>query len=273
MTARIFIGSMQVDAIPEDSRGLAYGDGLFETMRVHCGSVHWWEAHWSRLSHGAARLRLPLPDESMVRDHAAQVFGNANGVLKLLVCRGAGARGYAPDFDAMPVWVVTRHALPPGPRTSGLVLRWCGTRLAIQPALAGLKHCNRLEQVIARGEWQDPAIDDGLMLDSEACVVSATSANLFVLRAGGWLTPAIDRCGIAGICRAWCMEEINAKEARLTAVDVESADAVFLCNAVRGILPVARLPGREWRPHPDIAALQARLEQRHPAFANDREIL
>ncbi len=272
MTARIFIGSKQVDAIPADSRGLAYGDGLFETMRVHCGSVHWWDTHWSRLAHGAARLHVPLPDESMVRDHAAQLFGDAHGVLKLILSRGAGARGYAPDVEAEPVWSLSRHPLPPASRITGLVLRWCDTRLAIQPALAGLKHCNRLEQVIARGEWQDPGIDDGLMLDSEACVVSATSANLFVLRAGGWLTPPIDRCGVAGICRAWCMDEINAREARLTTEDVKASEAVFLCNAVRGILPVARLDGCTWLPHPDIAALQARLAQRHPAFANAREI-
>ncbi|MDQ3056171.1 MAG: aminodeoxychorismate lyase [Pseudomonadota bacterium] len=272
MTARIFIGDRQVDAIPEDSRGLAYGDGVFETMRMHRGVVHWWDAHWRRLAQGAARFRIPLPDASMARDHAAQLCGNANGVLKLMLTRGAGARGYAPGPGAAPLWLLSQHSLPARPRTDGLILRWCDTRLAIQPALAGLKHCNRLEQVIARGEWQDNGIDDGLMCDSEGFVVSATSANLFVLRDGRWLTPAVDRSGVAGICRAWCLQETTAHETRLTATDVESSDAVFLCNAVRGILPVARLHARAWSSHPDIADLQARLARAHPAFASDREV-
>lgn len=272
MTTRIFIGDRQVDAIPVYSRGLAYGDGLFETMRVHRGVVHWWDAHWSRLVHGAARLRIPLPDEFEAHDHAAQLFGNEDGVLKLILTRGNDGRGYIPAFEAEPVWLLSRHPLPPKSRAAGLVLRWCDTPLAIQSALAGLKHCNRLEQVIARGEWQDDSIDDGLMRDSEGFVVSATSANVYVLRDGRWLTPLLDRCGVAGICRAWCMPELDAHETRLTTEDIESSDAVFLCNAVRGILPVARLHARTWRSYPDIAALQARLARAHPAFASDREV-
>lgn len=269
MTARVFVGSRPVASLPADSRGVAYGDGVFETMRVHGGDVHWWQAHWSRLSDGATRLRIPLPNESTVRDHVAQLFGDAGGTLKLILTRGASGRGYAPAPDAEPVWLLSRHPPPAASRMGGLALRWCRTRFAIQPALAGLKHCNRLEQVIARGEWDDDGIDDGLMLDSEGFAVSATSANLFVLRDGGWRTPAIDRCGVAGICRAWCVQEMAALETRLTATDVETADAVFLCNAARGILPVARLHARAWSSHPDIADLQVQLARAHPAFASD----
>lgn len=271
MTALVFIGRTQVDSLPAENRGLAYGDGLFETMRVHRGDIRWWNAHWSRLRRGAARLRIRLPDESLVRDQTSQLFCNEDGVLKLIITRGTDGRGYAPVSDTEPTWLLSRHSLPAEPRADGLIVRWCDTRLAIQPALAGLKHCNRLEQVIARGEWQDESIDESLMRDSEGFVVSAVSANLFVLRDGAWVTPLIDRCGVAGVCRAWCMQELAAHEARLTVEDVESADAVFLCNAVRGILSVARLDGREWSLHSQVAALQARLAQEHPAFASDRE--
>ncbi len=272
MTTRMFVGDRQVDAIPPDNRGLAYGDGLFETMRVHRDTVHWWDAHWKRLAQGAARLRIPLPDAAFARDHAAQLSGNSDGVLKLILTRGAGARGYAPAPVTEPAWLLSQHPLPARARANGLILRWCETRLAIQPALAGLKHCNRLEQVIARGEWQDDGLDEGLMCDSEGFVVSAISANLFVLRDGRWQTPSVDRCGVAGLSREWCMQETAALETRLTATDVESADAVFLCNAVRGILPVSRLHARAWSSHPHIADLQARLARAHPAFANDREV-
>lgn len=272
MTARIFIGNQQIDSLPANNRGLAYGDGLFETMRVDRGQMPWWDAHWARLTHGAARLRLRLPEQSLVRNQASQLLGDGNGVLKLVVTRGMGARGYASAPGAEPNWLLSQHPLPPEPRESGLVLRWCDTRLAIQPALAGIKHCNRLEQVLARSEWQGDSIDEGLMRDNEGFVISATSANLFVLREDAWMTPFVDRCGVAGVCRAWSMQALDAREGRLTVEDVESSDAIFLCNAVRGILPVERLGARVWLSYPAVAALQARFAQIHPAFASDREV-
>jgi len=272
MTWRFFIGNTQCDALPPDSRGMAYGDGLFETMRVHRGDVPWWDAHWSRLVRGAARLQLRLPDAAFVRNQASQLVANEDSILKLIVTRGAGQRGYSPALHAEPNWLLSQYPLPPIPLENGLALRWCDTRLAIQPALAGIKHCNRLEQVMASGEWQDDAIDEGLMFDTEGFAVCATSANLFVSREGCWMTPLIDRCGVAGVCRAWCMVELDAIEMRLTRREVESADEIFLCNAVRGILPVARLDGLQWSWQPRVAELQARLAEVHPAFVRQREV-
>jgi 4-amino-4-deoxychorismate lyase len=139
----------------------------------------------------------------------------------------------------------------------------------LQPALAGIKHCNRLEQVLARAEWRDAQTHEGLMRSSEGDVVSATAANVFVLHEGRWTTPVIDRCGVAGICREWAIGALDAREARVAVTDVEAADAVFLCNAARGILPVAQLGVRSWRPHPQVAQLQRRLAAEHPAFATE----
>lgn len=277
MSARIFVGATRVDAVPANDRGLAYGDGLFETMRVHRGVVPWWDAHWARLGQGAQRLRMRVPDRALVEDQVAQLFADGgDGVLKLVVTRGSGDRGYAPPADASPTWLVSRHALPPKPRDGGLVLRWCDTRLAIQPALAGLKHCNRLEQVLARGEWDDPAAlhrdaDEGLLCSSEGDVVGATAANLFVLRDDQWHTPRIDRCGVAGICRDWIVRATGAEQGRLSVTDVETADALVLCNAVRGILGVARLGDRAWSPHPAVAALRRQLAATNPAFTETAE--
>ncbi|HEY4556239.1 MAG TPA: aminotransferase class IV, partial [Lysobacter sp.] len=126
---------------------------------------------------------------------------------------------------------------------------------------------NRLEQVLARAEWRDPDIHEGLLLDRDGHVVSATAANLFVLHAGRWLTPDLGECGVAGVCRAWAAASLGAGVARILPADVERADAVFVCNAVRGILPVTRLGDRNWSPHPDVTALQRRLSGEHPAFA------
>ncbi|MBF6023586.1 aminodeoxychorismate lyase [Lysobacter niastensis] len=268
-TPRYFVGRDRVDSLPDHDRGLAYGDGLFETMRAVHGSVPWWPAHWQRLQRGAQALRLSLPAEAQVREEAERMLEGGDGVLKLIVTRGAGGRGYPAPEESVPNWILSRHPLPPATPSAGLALRWCETRLALQPALAGIKHCNRLEQVLARSEWADPDIHEGLVLSAEGDVVSATAANVFVLRDGRWTTPLVDRCGIAGVCRAWAVDALQACEARLAVTDVEAADAVFLCNAVRGILPVARLGSRTWRPHPQVMELQHRLAAAHPAFVTE----
>ena len=269
---RAFSGTQPVTGIAPDDRGLAYGDGLFETLRAHRGDLPWWDAHWDRLVHGAQRLYMQLPDPALVRTQADELLAGRDAVLKLLVTRGRGARGYAPGEPGVPSWVLSVHDLPAPPSPHGLVLRWCQTRLALQPALAGLKHCNRLEQVLARAEWQQssPAAtaDEGLMRSTEGDVVCATAANLFVLQDGEWWTPPVDHCGVAGVCRAWTMGAAEAREKRLGVIDVETAQAVFLCNAVRGILPVARLgAARTWGMHPRVTALQEQLAAAHPGFA------
>lgn len=275
MSVRVFVGDRRVDALAADDRGTAYGDGLFETLRVHCGQLPWWEAHWARLTRGAERLRLSLPDQALVRHEAnALLEGIDTGVLKLIVTRGSGGRGYALPDTTEPAWILSTHPLPAAPRARGWVLRWCDTRLSIQPALAGLKHCNRLEQVLARAEWEDAAAsdrdaDEGLMLDMENNAVCATAGNLFALIDRHWFTPRLDRCGVAGVCRAWLLPELQAEEARLSRRQIESAEAIFLCNAVRGILPVARLGERAWAPHPQVTALRDRLTAAVPMFATN----
>jgi 4-amino-4-deoxychorismate lyase len=267
VNARIFRGAVRLDAIPADDRGIAYGDGLFETLRVHRGEVPWWNDHWSRLQLGAERLGIPLPDEERVRDEAKSLFADGgDGVLKLLVTRGAGERGYVPPANPVPTWIVSRHAVPAMPKR-GLNLRVCEFRIASQPALAGIKHCNRLEQVLARAEAERAGADEGLVLDSAGNVIGATAANLFALVDGRWVTPVIVDCGVAGVCRAKLLPALGADERALSLAEVEAADAVFLCNAVRGILPVARLGAREWPSHPAIAAAMIEFSHLHPSFA------
>lgn len=272
MTARLFRGDAPASAIDPLHRGIAYGDGLFETMRAHAGEVPWWARHWARLVDGAERLKIALPAEALVREQIASMADATDSllgdgaVLKLIVSRGPGGRGYAPMDGAQPDWQLTLHPPPPPPRPGGLWLRWCALRLALQPVLAGLKHCNRLEQVLARAEWNDTDIDEGLLRNAAGRVVSATTANLFVLRDGRWHTPRLDECGVAGICRGWALAALDAAECALSPQDIETADAIFLCNAVRGILPVARLGARHWAPHPAVSAARRLLAADHPAF-------
>lgn len=185
--------------------------------------------------------------------------------LKLVLTRGIGGRGYAPPRDAEPTIAWTLHHAPT-PVRGGIAVRWCDLRLAQQPALAGFKHLNRLENVLARGEWDDPALAEGLLRDTDGHVIGATAANLFAVRDGTLFTPRLHRCGIAGVTRAWVMTRETVVEADLATDDIESADELFLTSSLRGILPVARLGGREWTVGPMIRRLQGLLHDEVPAL-------
>lgn len=268
MASAAFVGLARVDGVSVANRGLAYGDGVFETMRVHDGELPLWPGHLARLREGAQRLGIGLPDPAFIEACIDEMIDGADaGVIKLLLTRGDGGRGYAPPVDAQPAWTLALYPLPPI-ASGGLCLHACDTRLAIQPALAGIKHCNRLEQVLARAEAERAGCDEGLMRDSEGRVVCATAANLLAHRNGRWLTPPVARCGVAGVLRGWLLAQGLVEEAELAPGEVEDAAALALCNAVRGILPVSLLGARNWAAHPALTELQARLAMVYPMFSN-----
>lgn len=266
----MFVGDAQVDAIAADDRGLAYGESLFETMRVYRGDITWWDRHMARLAWGAERLSMPLPNRARMHEEALALLCGMDAVLKLQLTRGGGSRGYAANPRSPPFWMLSRHALPQP--TVVIDTIWCGTRLARQPLLAGLKHGNRLEQVLARNEVVAAGVDEGLVRDVAGRVTSGTASNLFILDADGWHTPELDHAGVAGVCRGWVMERRPCTVRRIRHDEVMEARAVFLCNSLRGILPVRRLGDRAWPTiDPEIRALQAELAGAHPGFATTME--
>jgi 4-amino-4-deoxychorismate lyase len=241
-------------------RGLHYGDGLFETLAVRDGCAQLWAAHAERLLTGCRRLRLPPPDitqlENTVREFCA---GYACATLKILLTRGSGARGYRIDHHTtQPTLALLLYHAPvyaPSHWREGVAVRYCKMRLAMQPALAGIKHLNRLEQVLARDEWQDADIAEGLMLDREGQVVCGTASNVFIVRADHLHTPALDSCGVAGVMRARILEAaasagFAAQEAQLRPEDLQNADEVFLSNSLFGIWPVRRIDDVSFKPGP-----------------------
>lgn len=247
---------MLVDGIPSSTlsvsdRGLNYGDGLFETMRLYKGGIPLLARHLKRLREGCRRIGLRWPGTALLESELARLpaAGSTEGVIRLVLTRGDGGRGYAPPLDAESRRILTLHALPEaGP--ASLAVGICKTRLGSSPALAGLKHLGRLEQVLAGAEVADAGWDEGLMLDEAGQVVEATRHNLFFLRDGRFLTPPVDRCGVAGVMRALVLEclgraGIPGGEAPLRYDGLDEIEAMFLCNAVVGVKPVARLAGRE----------------------------
>ncbi|MFC5525475.1 aminodeoxychorismate lyase [Rhodanobacter ginsengisoli] len=262
MTVRMLVNGEPAEQISALDRGLAYGDGLFESIRLVGAVAPLWSRHMQRLGEGCERLRLPLPDAAQLWREALQATHDMpQSVLRITITRGVGERGYAAPATVRPTRVVAAFAPPRIAEEAhefGVRVRLCDIRLAEQPLLAGIKHLNRLEQVMARAEWTDPAIAEGLLRDSHDRVISATMANLFALIDGVLLTPAVDRCGVAGVARAEVLSTCpQAKVGELSLDALLSATEVFLSSSVRGILPVQSVAGRLYEP----GALTRQLQQ------------
>lgn len=261
MTARMLVDGVPGTAIAAQDRGLLYGDGLFETIRVIDGRVPLWPRHMARLAEGCRRLALPVPEPGvLLAELNAVAAGMPAAVVRITWTRGVGQRGYAPPPAARPTRVVAAFPAPPFDPVAadeGVRARVCALRLAVQPRLAGIKHLNRLEQVLARSEWDDPAIFEGLLLDEAGQLVSATAANVFAVIDGAVATPPVDRCGVAGVARAEVLASWPSVQVRPMALDeLPGASEVFLTSSVRGILPVQAVGDTVFAPGPVTRALQ-----------------
>lgn len=249
---RTLVNGRSTDRVSALDRGFTLGDGLFETIAVRAGRALLWREHMQRLARGCERLGLPRPDPRQLEREADRCrSGEADGTLRLTLTRGPGERGYAVPRAPAPTRAVAWFpGIPAFPREV-LRLRWCETRLAENPVLAGLKHLNRLEQILARSEWCDERIDEGIMRSVGGDVIECTSCNLFLVSEGVLRTPELSSCGVAGVVRGRVLEiaeslAIPVIVDRVTPVDVAGARELFVTNASRGVAPVGQLDDREW---------------------------
>lgn len=240
----------QPTGVDPSDRGLAYGDGLFETMAAVDGRVRWLELHLDRLEEGCRRLEIPAPPRSLlVQEIGAHCPKRGRAVVKLIVTRGPGARGYSPPEPAAPTRVLAISPWPEFPESNyrdGIKVRTCNLRLGENPALAGIKHLCRLEQVLAQLELRGHAVQQGLMLGTSGYVAGGTSSNVFAVRSSKLATPSLARCGIKGVMRRAVLEAarglgIEAEERDMTPAELRDADEVFVTNALFGIWPVREL--------------------------------
>ncbi|MBA3563286.1 MAG: aminodeoxychorismate lyase [Gammaproteobacteria bacterium] len=257
--------AVQLDAA---DRGLHYGDGVFETMALRDGIVRFHERHLRRLAYGCERLRIePPPQGTLEREIAELTAGTPSGVVKLVVTRGTAGRGYGTRRTSAPTRVLSLHddrVTPASFYRHGVRLRFCTTQLGRNRALAGVKHLNRLEQVLARLEADDDQADEGLMLDETGRVISGTMTNLFLVRGGSLITPALEDCGVEGIMRGVVLESAVSAgfETRICDVrrdDVEAAQELFVTNALIGIWPVRVCAGHPLEPGTVTRNLMDRL--------------
>lgn len=266
---RCLVNGRPGSALSLRDRGLAYGDGLFETIRVSRGKATLLDAHMRRLGHGATVLRIALMLDAIRAELESAAAELGSGLLKLIITRGESGRGYAMPEQAEPNRILYFSPLPDYPASNaqeGISLYPCATRLGCQPLLAGIKHLNRLEQVLARSEWQDTTYAEGLVRDLQGRPVEGTMSNLFLRLRGQWITPALDQCGVRGVMREYLMEQLATAGEVVTERDIHfsellESDEVFCCNSVFGVWPVVSLDTHRWRVGPSTRHAQTLAEQ------------
>jgi 4-amino-4-deoxychorismate lyase len=261
--AAVLVDGVACDSVAATDRGLAFGDGVFRTIAVRGGRPLNWTWHYRRLVADCATLMIAAPEGQLL---LAEIRRAAPGdaAAKVIVTRGEATRGYAIAPAARPTRVVMAFEAPRFPAAHaerGVTVRRCRLALAEQPLLAGAKTLNRLENVLARSEWDDPDIAEGLCADAAGRVVEGTMSNLFVVAHGRVATPDLSRCGVVGAQRER-VRELLAREGVACAVEdmgweaIAGADELFLTNSLIGAWPVARLEARRWEAGPVTRRVQ-----------------
>ena len=251
-----FQGGDAIASIPVDDRAAQYGDGLFETIAIRAGAPRLWQYHVERVQLGCERLGIAVPAAATLRKIIDQAIAATSidahyATAKLVISTGTGERGYrrTADEPAIRIGLFAAKPRPAQAYRDGVNVRLCNTRLAIQPQLAGIKTLNRLEQVLARAEWNDAGVAEGLTLDTDGHLICGTMSNVFVGINKQLVTPALTRCGVAGVMRRHVLTELDKHGTTVEVRDItraELADAgeMFLTNSQFGVLPVTGFDDR-----------------------------
>lgn len=270
----ILVNGLPGGAVRAMDRGIAYGDGVFRTFRARHGRALHWPRQYAKLTHDCGALAITPPPADILADEiSGACAGTAECIVKITVTRGASERGYLYSNDAATTRIVAaieEAAYPSAYGLAGVRVRRCSLRLSHQPALAGIKHLNRLENVIARAEWRDASIAEGILLDQEAHVIGGTKTNIFIVARGALTTPLLERCGVAGVTRDRVIEAasglgIGCVVTHVSWTDLLSADELFLVNGVAGAWPVRELDGKERAPGPLTRDIQRALQMEDDA--------
>lgn len=243
----MIINGLPGDSINANDRGLIYGDGVFRTLLIRQGKPVLWQQHYNKLQHDCAEIGIKCPPVQLLESELGQLIqGSADGVARITITRGISNRGYAPAVNPQVTRILNLSSMPEYPQTyftQGISMHVCKLRIAHQPRLAGIKHLNRLENVLAAAEWADANIAEGLLQDKDEHIIEGTRSNLFLVRNGNLYTPDLSKCGVAGVQRERVMEyakqhKIVCKVTDLTMDDLLSADEIFVVNSVIGLWPV-----------------------------------
>ena len=237
-------------SISADDRGLMYGDGIFRTIRVAGGKLLHWHLHYQKLQHDCSALHIVCPSKQVLSSELDQLIRNeTDAIAKVIITRGESTRGYAPSSNSGVTRILTIHAAPQYPDSyalSGIPVHICRLRLGQQPLLAGIKHLNRLENVLAAAEWNSADFAEGILLDQAGNLVEGTRSNLFLVKNGDLSTPELTRCGVAGVQRDrvmdWARQSgVVCHVKDLSLEDMLSSDEAFLVNSVIDLWPIREM--------------------------------
>lgn len=238
------VAQHQLDA---SDRAIQFGDGCFTTARIRRGKVVWHEAHLARLKLACQRLMIEQTDWSQLDSEMCTLASQQDdAVLKVIITRGAGGRGYSMAGCGLPTRILSCAPYPahyPALRERGARLARVSTPLGSNPVLAGLKHLNRLEQVLIRAELDAKPADEALVLDTEGRLVECCAANLFWRKGTQLFTPDLSLCGVAGLARQHLIQQAQTlgwpvAYVRQTPDALSDADEVLICNALMPLVPV-----------------------------------
>lgn len=232
--------------INSTDRSFNYGDGIFTTMQVRAGEIQLWPLHLQRLQVGARQLGFAALDWQQLQHQAAAAISQPEQVVKILISRGEGGRGYSSAGVSTPNIYISTSQMPDysSVRQLGVSMQLASLQLAVQPKLAGLKHNNRLEQVLLKQELAATDAEELLVLDQQGFVTEVTAANVFMHREGKWYTPMLQRAGVAGVMRQHIMQQTAISQVNWQLNQLAAVDAMFICNALMGIVPVRSLQTR-----------------------------
>jgi len=243
----ILINGEERSTVDASDRGLAYGDGLFETIEITDEKAVHWLRHFERLQLGCQVLSLTCPDEDILVQECEQLIaGVSKAVVKIIITRGSTGRGYRPSQDSNATRILSIHPWPKIPNVyydEGIRLYSCKAPVSINSKLAGIKTLCRLDQVLAQSEWVEGDYEEGLMFDDNQLVIEGTKTNIFIIKQGKLYTPLLKRAGIKGIMREIVIEiaqvlNIPIIEIELSKTEVIDADEIFVCNSIIKIWPV-----------------------------------
>ncbi len=249
------VNGLRTEMLPVNDRGTQFGDGCFTTARIFAGRVVLAERHLHRLQNESQRLHIPFePWPQLTSEMNSLALEQQQGVMKIIISRGAGGRGYSAQGCQAPTRILSTSPYPDHYsrwREEGITLTLSPVPLGRNPYLAGMKHLNRLEQIFIRSHLEQTDADESLVLDSDGWLTECCAANLFWRKGRDVFTPRLDYAGVNGIMRQHCIAQLAQSPFRVVETAVRpdvlrDADEVLICNALLPLAPVRRWEDNEW---------------------------
>ena len=273
---RLLINGISAEYVSAMDRGLHYGDGVFETIACIDATPVFLEQHLDRMQRGAGKLGIPFPDRQLILDdiHCLLKSTNGDSIIKLMLTRGRGERGYRFSSRPIPTRICLHSAWPDHVtdwQQHGITAQFCETRVTRNASLSGIKSLNRLENVLAANELAD-TVEEGFMLDDDGNVIEGTMTNFFAAIEDTPMTPDLSYCGIQGIMREQIIQlaaknNIPVQIRRISREQLEGAREIFICNSVIGVCPVKQLEQRRYDEDRITTTIKTLIQRRIEADA------